>query len=47
MEYLQPVLKKLDGIATLIDVFIIGYFRDGIKSSIHAQLNEKDCDLND
>lgn len=45
MEYLQAVLKEFDSIATFIDKILIQYFRDDMRLSIRAQLDKKDCNL--
>lgn len=45
MMYLQFVLKEFNNIATPTDDLLIWYFRDGMRPSIHVQLDKNDHKL--
>lgn len=45
LEYLKAVLKEFDPVAAPNEDLLIRYFRDGLRPSIRAQLDEWDRDL--
>lgn len=45
MEHQQAVLKEFDPIAAPNEEVLIRYFRDGLRPSIRAQLDERGRDL--
>lgn len=45
LENLQAVLKEFDTVAAPNEDLLIRYFRDGLRPSIRAQLDERDRDL--
>lgn len=47
LEHLQAVLKEFDVAAAPADDLLIRYFRDGLRPSIRAQMDERDRDLAD
>lgn len=45
MEHFQSVLKEFDTVVTHSDKFFMKYFRNGLRPSIHVQLDEKNHGL--